>query len=107
MNPVPYDRLEEYVRRTYELHPVPNGRPGPEQGAPYTPEHHDSAETLAQLCGTSARTIVRYRKVNRIPFYRADRIATRLGTHPSIIFGDDAYYQPEADAEDRKEQEPA
>lgn len=41
---------------------------------------------IALRCGVSRQTVIRWRRKGSLPLFTADRIATRLGVHPLIIW---------------------
>ena len=46
---------------------------------------------IAEACGVSHRTGVRWMKAGSIPDQMTDRVATHLGWHPAAIWGADWY----------------
>jgi DNA-binding Xre family transcriptional regulator len=56
------------------------------------PDHND--HEFAASIGVTRDMIRGWRKNNGIRFYTADRICTRLGLHPSYIWGEDYWNAP-------------
>lgn len=54
------------------------------------PDIAENNTALGQALRLERRVLANYRR-RGIPFYSADRLATRLGLHPSLIWGDDYY----------------
>lgn len=44
---------------------------------------------LAKLVGTTRNTLMRWRRLDAIPIYSADRACAALNVHPMCIWGDD------------------
>ena len=56
------------------------------------PEHNDWQ--FARSIGVTRDMMKGWRKNQGIRFYTADRVCTRLGIHPSYIWGDDYWNAP-------------
>ena len=69
---------------------------------PFTIHNHDTpvvgsnSELLAEVLGVSRRTVQRWRKEG-IPEHYADKLACRIGTHPSLIW--ETWFSCDGDAE--------
>ena len=53
---------------------------------------------IAEACGVSHRTVVRWMKAGSIPDQMTDRVATHLGWHPAAIWGADWYISTASEA---------
>lgn len=51
---------------------------------------------IAEACGVSHRTVLRWMERGTLPAESTDEIATRLGWHPAVIWGLDWYLMEEA-----------
>lgn len=50
--------------------------------------HAGSVARVAEVIGVSSRTVQRWQRGQRLSEWAADLVATRLGTHPSLIWDD-------------------
>lgn len=64
------------------------------------PPNEGGQGKLARAFGVSRRSIVRWKRNGRIPFFSADRALTRLGEHP-IAFWPEAFGLPKPEARPR------
>lgn len=72
--PLPLERVQEPVTLPFEtLHRLLG-----------YPAHR----LIAHAAGVTMRTVVRWAQANAVPWYYADRIATRFHRHPSEIWGE-------------------
>lgn len=73
---MPFEPFERYVEVFF--------RPEADNGA--TTEVTRTTSSLAQLLGVNRGTLSRQRSAGAIPYHTADLYATRLGTHPTMIW---------------------
>lgn len=65
--------------------------------APFVPLPMDGGQgRMARAFGVSRRTIARWKKAGRIPFYSADRAVARVGEHP-ISYWPEAFGLPKVE----------
>ena len=55
-------------------------------------------DQIAEACGVSRRTVVRWRSSRKVRAMDTDRIATHLGWHPAAIWGADWYISTASEA---------